>query len=261
MILARPMGQFSVVQRTVDGFFNATKLLEMWNKFSGENKRLDKYLKTEPTQDFIEAIQEEEMAEMSNSTSKWYLQSVDNEGVSNTPLRGYLESVDNKGVTECKNKAKLIAKPKVIKTTRGNNGGTWMHPLLFIDFAMWLNRKFKVKVLKFVQDELIEVRLDSVEAHKKLSSSLFKLYKDCPYLIRVDKVKDVNRSLNAIVYGVHKDNIRSDKADLKSVRDIFNIQTELSKMIDLGFIDSENKLRKYLKNEYLNRNPQQQLLS
>lgn len=33
-----------------------------------------------------------------------------------------------------------------------------MHPLLFIDFAMWLNPAFKVKVLKFVYDELIKFR-------------------------------------------------------------------------------------------------------
>lgn len=27
--------------------------------------------------------------------------------------------------------------------TRGKNGGTWMHPILFIDFAMWLNHPEK----------------------------------------------------------------------------------------------------------------------
>lgn len=27
--------------------------------------------------------------------------------------------------------------------TRGKNGGTWMHPILFIDFAMWFNHPEK----------------------------------------------------------------------------------------------------------------------
>ncbi|MBC7407182.1 MAG: KilA-N domain-containing protein [Arcicella sp.] len=36
------------------------------------------------------------------------------------------------------------------KANKGVNAGTWMHPILFIDFAMWINPKFKVKVLKFV---------------------------------------------------------------------------------------------------------------
>ena len=40
------------------------------------------------------------------------------------------------------------------RASRGINSGTWMHPLLFIDYAMLLNLYFKVKVLKFVYDEL-----------------------------------------------------------------------------------------------------------
>jgi len=45
--------------------------------------------------------------------------------------------------------------------SRGKNGGTWMHPILFIDFAMWINPKFKVKVLKFLHDKLIKHRIDT----------------------------------------------------------------------------------------------------
>ena len=33
-------------------------------------------------------------------------------------------------------------------TTRGKYGGTWMHPYLFVKFAMWLNPSFEVKVIK-----------------------------------------------------------------------------------------------------------------
>lgn len=45
--------------------------------------------------------------------------------------------------------------------SRGKNGGTWMHPILFIKFAMWINPKFKVKVLKFVNNELIKYENDA----------------------------------------------------------------------------------------------------
>ena len=31
--------------------------------------------------------------------------------------------------------------------SRGKNGGTWMHPILFIKFAMWLNPRFEVQVI------------------------------------------------------------------------------------------------------------------
>lgn len=46
----------------------------------------------------------------------------------------------------------------IVVVTRGKNGGTYMTPLMFLDFAMWLNPAFKVKVLKFVQDEMIKFR-------------------------------------------------------------------------------------------------------
>lgn len=28
------------------------------------------------------------------------------------------------------------------RAARGDNAGTWIHPLLFIDFAMWINQSF-----------------------------------------------------------------------------------------------------------------------
>src|SRR5690606_15811952 len=56
-------------------------------------------------------------------------------------------------------------------STRGKNGGTWMHPYLFIDFAMWVNPKFKVQVIKFVYDELIKYRHNAGDNYKLLSES------------------------------------------------------------------------------------------
>src|SRR5690606_5983779 len=44
----------------------------------------------------------------------------------------------------------------VVLKSAGRYGGTWMHPYLFIDFAMWLNPAFKLQVIKFVYDQLIE---------------------------------------------------------------------------------------------------------
>lgn len=35
---------------------------------------------------------------------------------------------------------KLNTPKMVYLKTRGKKGGTWMHPMLFIDFAMWINQ-------------------------------------------------------------------------------------------------------------------------
>jgi hypothetical protein len=63
----------------------------------------------------------------------------------------------------------LKERNSVLIKSRGKNGGTWMHPILFIDFAMWINPKFKVKVLKFVYDELIKYRHYAGDNYKLLT--------------------------------------------------------------------------------------------
>ncbi len=43
-IMKRPMGEFVVEQRTIDAMFNATSLLEQWNKVHpNEKRRLDNF--------------------------------------------------------------------------------------------------------------------------------------------------------------------------------------------------------------------------
>mgnify|MGYP003505166684 CR=1 FL=1 len=50
------MGNFDVIQRTSDFFFNATKLLKQWNNKSGVDRKMDNYFNSEKTKDFISTI-------------------------------------------------------------------------------------------------------------------------------------------------------------------------------------------------------------
>jgi len=68
-----------------------------------------------------------------------------------------------------------------------------MSPLLFIDFSMWLDSKFKVKVLQFVYDQLIEFRHAAGDNYNVLTSVLCKL-KNSEYLKEA-------QALNCIVFG------------------------------------------------------------
>ena len=67
---------------------------------------------------------------------------------------------------------KLDAQKMVYMASRGNNGGTWMHPILFIKFAMWLNPRFEVQVIKFVYDQMIQYRNEAGDAYNELASAL-----------------------------------------------------------------------------------------
>ena len=55
---------------------------------------------------------------------------------------------------------------------KGKNGGTWVHPLILIDIAMWLSPEFKYDAMKWLEDRLIQNRDLSGESYKKMASYL-----------------------------------------------------------------------------------------
>ena len=179
------MGQFEVLQRTKDGMFNATALLNQWNRASGMKKEMNDYLRLQSTHDFLSALQSEFDFKDGNSP--------------------YL-------------------------TSRGKySGGTWMTPLLFIDFAMWLNPKFKVQVLKFVYDELIKCRTAAGDNYNVLAKSIASL-PDVDY-------PKVARALNWIVFNKHERDIRNT-ATPQQLQDMDELQRKLAFSVDMGYIRS-----------------------
>ena len=203
VIMNRSMGGLIVNQRTKDGMFNATSLLEQWNKSKGllgrKGKRIDDFLKLKSTEEFINALNEE------------------------------ILNTDNPRYSE------------VYKSSRGKNGGTWMHPYLFIDFAMWINPKFKVQVIKFVYDELIKNRHSAGDNYKLLSASGVKLdgY----------SFKDVATAMNYIVFDKKGKNLRQH-ATQEQLKELSDIQTKLSFAIDMGYIKTYSMLIEDLREMY-----------
>lgn len=60
-ILERPMGNFKVLQRTSDGYFDGNALLRQWNNTPGnEQRKMDEFLESKRTIEFIDALIEEE---------------------------------------------------------------------------------------------------------------------------------------------------------------------------------------------------------
>lgn len=203
-VLTRPMGDFSVNQRTKDGFFNATDLLRQWNlntqNFGDLKKKdLDDYLNNKSTQEFVSTIIQKET---------------------------------------------LSGKNGVITSSKGRyNGGTWMHPMLFIDFAMWLNPSFKYEVIRFVSDELILLRDQAGENYKKLSAAV-------ATIIDKNKMQDVmqrlSKSMNIIVFGTHEHEIRNKRGIVGSMRELAQLENTLTEFISAGFIRSEQGIRTQL---------------
>lgn len=137
-------------------------------------------------------------------------------------------------------------------TSRGKyTGGTWMHPLLFIDFAMWLNPAFKVKVLKFVYDQMIKYRNDAGDAYKELGASTNLIVEKSFMPVAMS---NISKGINYIVFGEHFTAVRNAKGTEELQRELFEMERKVSELIRDGFLrcyeDVMNYLRKKWREKY-----------
>lgn len=62
---------------------------------------------------------------------------------------------------------------KVKTDGRGKGNQTWVHPLLFLDIALWIDPKMKVEVYEWLMDNLLQFRNDSGDSYKKMCGALY----------------------------------------------------------------------------------------
>lgn len=216
------MGGFKVTQRTCDGKFDCTNLLAQWNSVNKNNaKKIGDYLRLKETREFVKALMKEPEFKDGNSR--------------------LLESGDYKDFPK-----------SIVVVTRGKNGGTWMTPLMFLDFAMWLNPTFKVKVLKFIQDEMIKFRNLSGDAYPTMCKAVKSIL---PEDIFREKVKDLARSLNIIVYGKHESEMRNKFADESKLRELYELEMNIAQWIEIGIVKNYQQLKSALTNLYYKKYP------
>ena len=224
--MIRKMGNFDVIQRTKDGFFNATSLLKQWNEvvrnvnlndinFDQSNENLNRgnspHLKEKDIKEFF-----------SNKSTQEYI--------------GVILSKEN-----------LSNKNSVYTANRGNKGGTWMHPMLFIDFAMWLNPYFKYDVLRFVSDEMIKYRNLAGDSYKTLASHVATIV---PKQLMPMAMKKIAQGLNFIVFGDHKHAMRNEVGEETKQVELFQLQQKVADLIGDDFIKSFDELITYLRKLY-----------
>ena len=161
-IIKRQFNDTWVSQRSQDKFFNATELLKVHNTTSGRNKALPEFWSNQGTSNFIEALENQ----------------IASENIGNS----------------------LVF--KTYNTTSGRNGGTWMHPYLFVKFAMWLSPELEVKVIKWVYDNLIEFRDQAGNHYKEMCDVISERYEEF-FDKKADPLVYVREAnlLNLLVFG------------------------------------------------------------
>lgn len=207
VIMARPMNGVSIRQDSKTKFFNANDLLGLYNARGKDSKRIQHYFDNEATKRYMDALLKEE--------------------IDNNRDSGELEVA-------------------IVSTKRGKNGGTWMHPYLFIDFAMWLSPEFKITVIKWVYDNLISLRLDAGDSFKAVNSALFNARPNSPPLYYSNEAK----MINTLVFG-KPDRGQRNTATEAQLATLKALQKADVKLIRRGveFINRYEKLKEF--KEYL----------
>ena len=137
---------------------------------------------------------------------------------------------------------------KTHETKRGRGGATWMHPYLFVKFAMWLSPEFELEIIKWVHDNLIKVRNQSGNYYKEMCDCIQENYielkgtKPNP-LIFVSEA----RFLNSLVYGTCKGGKRNELSEIE-LELLNNLQKLNIKFILMGDKDRKQKLYEYSQN-------------
>lgn len=236
-------------QRTSDAFFNATEFIKQWNQWSQENKKLQRFLDLESSKEFIKALIEDvKSEEMGKILST---QVVDNKEVLINPKSGELKPIETQSVI-------TDVKVSVVKISKGKFGGTWMHPLLFIKFAMWLNPRFEVQVLKFVRDQMLHYRNEACESYKELSRAVAMI---TPKDNMQDVMARVGKAINYILWNRHEDSERNRHATESEMMRLYEYERHVAAVINDGFIASVNDLLSYLRRQWMKKwQPAQVLL-
>ena len=126
-----------------------------------------------------------------------------------------------------------------------------MHPILFIKFAMWLNPRFEVQVIKFVYDQMIQYRNDAGDAYRELSAAVMKIV---PRDYMPKAMRKIGEALNWIIFNQHEKMLRNKHGNEEAQRDLFQLEKKVADLINEGFIRSFDSLITYLRKQWHRRN-------
>ena len=160
----------------------------------------------------------------------------------NAATQEFMKALMNEENFTCRNSVYVVSRAR---TDRG--GGTWMHPLLFIDFAMWLNPTFKVKVLKFVSDQMLSYRNEAGEAYKQLASSMKKI---CSPQQMQSFMPIIGKGLNYIVTGRHEHQLRNEYGTEETQKQYFMLERQVAILIEDGFLKTPDEVVDYLRAKF-----------
>ncbi len=121
-----------------------------------------------------------------------------------------------------------ISEKDLIESKKGRSGGSWCHPLIFVDVAMWFNPDFKVKVLQWFMDSLLDSRDESGESCKKMRDALKVRFGE--KMSSFDYVRLSNKIAAVCMVGTDED--KWEKATIEQLKKRDKIQQSIALIAD-----------------------------
>lgn len=122
-----------------------------------------------------------------------------------------------------------------------------MSPLLFIDFAMWLNPVFKVKVLRFVYDKMLTYRNEAGDAYRELASAMNRI---CTPRQMKHYMPILGKGINYIITNKHDKQLRNEYGTEEKQKEYFELEKQVAMLINEGFLKTPEDVVNYLRRKF-----------
>lgn len=158
------------------------------------------------------------------------------QGLINCSVEQFTETCSGDGIV------KTLKKMGVYKTTgRAKNKTTSCNPYIWVLIAMEMNPMLYGEVVHWLTDSLILNRIEAGDMYIGLSRSV-SVFSDVDY-------KQLAKCLNHIVFGRHENGIRNSGTEAQ-LKELHQLESNLSYSIDAGFINSFRALLNHLRDRY-----------
>lgn len=247
-IMHRNLCGLTVQQRTKDGLFDASGLIQQWNEQNPNQRklRLSEFFSLDSTKLFLDElikIKTEEISEKRHFCQGRKNDIGDNQAVTelNTKKSFKLElNVDDEKIT-------LIEFKKGQRTKEGAKPDTcYMDGLLFTKLAFFINPRFEARTIKWIHDNLILNRNKIADSYKEWSKLISKLGGKCDKENNVNDFSTLQKCMNYAVFGYHKDDIRSEASE-EQMEQIRQYEQMCISLYEIGSIKTVDDLKQILK--------------
>lgn len=235
--------------RTKDGCYDLNEMLSEYNKHNPNNQKyLSRFFQSEDTQTYINNLTKIRFAELSGN-----IQLLDNEVPTSeqVPVNQLVtDSTKNFKVSvKMDNAEKIIiqkTKGKTLSNGKKTKDTVFADSLLMKKFARWLNPMYEVVVDKWIEDDLIKLRMDLADSYNEWRSLVSKLGGKVDKENNINDYSNIQKCMNYAVFGYHEDGIR-DTATIEQMRKMLEYEKMFVQMYEFGVLKTLDNLRTHLK--------------